>query len=206
MAANSSYQDILLVQHCHAVLAGLKIANYFCLPKSKNLERQLAQWSKHFADWDLKYKILCHCPGKLGIYIYNEELLAERLQDERSRNFLRTYGYEDLEPEAALKKLSSRLKCSLIKDCSCPQESFPHELGVFLGYPQADVESFISEAGKNYLYSGNWKVYHDVQAAKRCFDQYNLSLIYLRESIKRGRDLSLALQRIRAYMARRRSL
>ena len=51
--------------------------------------------------------------------------------------------------------------------------SFPHELGLLLGYPVEDVLGFIRNEGRNYLYCGYWKVYGDVDAARITFDRYN---------------------------------
>lgn len=45
-------------------------------------------------------------------------------------------------------------------------------MGILLGYPIEDVTGFIEHKGKNYLYSGYWKVYRDVAAKKRIFLQY----------------------------------
>ncbi len=52
------------------------------------------------------------------------------------------------------------------------KQDFPHELGLFLGYPIEDVEGFIKENGKNYLYSGYWKVYKDTELKIRLFKDY----------------------------------
>ena len=49
---------------------------------------------------------------------------------------------------------------------------FPHEVGLFLGYPAEDVEGFRRHGGQGYKYSGLWKVYSDVERAQRCFRQY----------------------------------
>ena len=46
---------------------------------------------------------------------------------------------------------------------------FPHEIGVLLGYPAEDVKGFVVNEGKNYLYSGYWKVYGDLSEAKQLF-------------------------------------
>ena len=51
-------------------------------------------------------------------------------------------------------------------------DGFPHEIGVFLGYPLADVKGFIENRGANYLCSGLWKVYCDEQEAQRTFQRY----------------------------------
>lgn len=50
--------------------------------------------------------------------------------------------------------------------------NFPHEIGIFLGYPLADVEGFMKNNGKNYLISGYWKVYQDAPSAILMFQQY----------------------------------
>ena len=49
---------------------------------------------------------------------------------------------------------------------------FPHEIGLFLGYPSEDVEGFICNGAKNAKCVGTWKVYGDENAAKRKFEQY----------------------------------
>ena len=50
--------------------------------------------------------------------------------------------------------------------------AFPHELGLLLGYPAEDVVGFIVNEGKNYLYTGYWKVYANVQETVRLFEQF----------------------------------
>lgn len=49
---------------------------------------------------------------------------------------------------------------------------FPHEIGLFLGYPLDDVRGFILNGGRDYLACGCWKVYSDEPAALRCFAKY----------------------------------
>ena len=51
-------------------------------------------------------------------------------------------------------------------------DSFPHEIGIFLGYPLGDVMGFIQNAGKNCKCSGCWKVYCDECEARRLFAQF----------------------------------
>jgi len=98
------------------------------------------------------------------LYLYRKDALQSCLQQEDVRNFLKKYGYPDKEIVDMLKRLSQRIR--LYAD---GQTDFPHEIGAFLGYPLADVESFIENRGKNYAYLGYWKVYHDVEQAVRTF-------------------------------------
>ena len=66
------------------------------------------------------------------------------------RTFIKKYGYESTDPAYALERLRSRL---------AQREDFPHEIGLFLGYPLGDVIGFIKNAGQNCKCVGCWKVY-----------------------------------------------
>ena len=64
---------------------------------------------------------------------------------------------------ALLKHLKSRFGTSA---------EFPHEIGLFLDYPAADVEAFMTGAAECKL-RGYWKVYCDVEAARERFACYD---------------------------------
>ena len=68
------------------------------------------------------------------------------------REFLGSYGYENVEPEKMLERLSKRV-CQYSDGEIC----FPHEIGAFLDYPIDDVKCFIEKDGKDSLFSGYWK-------------------------------------------------
>ena len=61
--------------------------------------------------------------------------------------------------------------CIRDRRCNASKE-FPHEIGVFLGYPLEDVTGFINNTGKNFRYSGIWKVYGDEKEAEKRFYKY----------------------------------
>ena len=50
---------------------------------------------------------------------------------------------------------------------------FPHEIGLFLGYPIEDVKGFRKFGGSDCKMCGYWKVYDDVEQARRIFDSYD---------------------------------
>ncbi len=52
---------------------------------------------------------------------------------------------------------------------------FPHEMGLFLGYPPEDVQGFMADKGKNSLCTGYWKVYQNVQEKLGLFQKYDLA-------------------------------
>ena len=49
---------------------------------------------------------------------------------------------------------------------------FPHEVGLFLSYPPEDVKGFIEHRACDFKCAGLWKVYGDVEKARRMFDQF----------------------------------
>ena len=80
------------------------------------------------------------------------------------RRLLREAGYgDDLSHLVCLRELTRRLR---------EGEEFPHEIGLFLGYPPEDVAGFMTHRGKNCKCVGCWKVYGDEYAARRRFAAY----------------------------------
>ncbi|MGN0642432.1 MAG: DUF3793 family protein [Huintestinicola sp.] len=105
------------------------------------------------------------------MYVYSEKLLSKRLVDNAVRSVLAEYGYaENLSLEEYLDRLSKRIGDS---------ENFPHEIGIFLGYPVEDVVGFIENKGDNFKLCGAWKVYGSVENAKRIFSNYDKCRIFL---------------------------
>ena len=100
---------------------------------------------------------------ELGVYTILFNCRQEQLADPQVRAYLAEQGYHaggscrDL-----LRQLAGRL---------CFQEGFPHEIGLFLGYPLADVEGFIRNKGQGYACCGLWKSYGDPGKARRYFDR-----------------------------------
>ena len=92
---------------------------------------------------------------KVLLYLYRPKLLERDLRDPLSRKLLSECGYECEGANACLAKLISRMRT---------EEGFPHEVGLFLGYPPADVDGFMHRKNGCKL-CGLWKVYDDVQGA-----------------------------------------
>ena len=86
--------------------------------------------------------------------------LERYLFKEENRTFLNSIGYETESVELMLLSLRERME----------EDSFPHEIGVFLGYDLSDIKSFIE--GKECLYVGYWKVYSNVEEKMEIFDKY----------------------------------
>lgn len=99
---------------------------------------------------------------KALIYLYRIQELEQELARPDVQDFLRLGGYDVFTVDAVLNHLRARLmRCA----------EFPHEIGVFLGYPLSDVVAFIDNEGQNYLCSGCWKAYSNEYEAQRIFQR-----------------------------------
>lgn len=154
---------LLLAMHCAPLLKRMAVANVLTLSR-----KQALGIKGMLKNTEIECYILKADCGRVILYLYRKDILQSCLQQEDVRNFLKKYGYPDKEIVDMLKRLSQRIR--LYAD---GQTDFPHEIGAFLGYPLADVESFIKNRGKNYVYLGYWKVYHDVEQAVKTFRLYD---------------------------------
>ena len=59
----------------------------------------------------------------------------------------------------------------LMRRMRTPQ-GFPHEVGLFLGYPPEDVKGFIDHRANDFKCAGLWKVYGDEEKARSLFEKY----------------------------------
>ncbi len=53
------------------------------------------------------------------------------------------------------------------------KDTFPDEIGFFLGIPYLDVVNFITNKGKDPLFSGYWQVYQNPVEMKSLFKLYD---------------------------------
>lgn len=68
-------------------------------------------------------------------------------------------------------------------------EDFPHEIGIFLGYPLGDVIGFIDNAGKNSRCTGCWKVYCNECEAIRTFARFDKCRAVYQKMWANGRSI-----------------
>ena len=133
------------------------------------------------------------------LYLFRKKELLEYLSRDDVKELLSDYGYDsqlgvvlDLYDELkqysvavqqnelennvditiAIYMLLKELSDRIMMYCGGNIE-FPHEIGAFLAYPVEDVRGFLDNNGENFLYSGYWKVYHNVKETKKLFKQYD---------------------------------
>jgi len=154
-----------LIKHCSPTLASIKTANLFSYAFScaKEFEYDLQRVNKVLNEKGVYVESLRVRGGKALIWVYRKSQLEERLQQADIARFLELYGYQ-------LKQLSDVVK--RLKERVFDSEKFPHEIGVFLGYPLSDVIAFIKYGGKHSKCTGCWKVYTNEYEAVRLFEMY----------------------------------
>lgn len=143
----------------------------------------MADYTEQFADKGIAFEVLCHCAARTLILVYQPQQLEDLLQKQAISCYLQELGYKSGSVHSLLRKLGAKISCS---------QDFPHEIGIFLGYPLADIQGFIKNKGKNCKCSGYWKVYDDVEHAKRLFDAYNKCRDRLLKAVAEGVPLHLA--------------
>lgn len=156
---------IEIARQCAPVLADIKLSNLLLLADSSDEEiREMVH------RYEVEVQYLYRGIKKNAWFLYRREKMNELLSDKENREFLYRYGYRDFTCSEVLKRLGIRAQLYMDK-----KAAYPHELGLLLGYPLCDVKGFIEYEGKNYLISGYWKVYRDVESAKQTFALYHKS-------------------------------
>jgi hypothetical protein len=155
----------LIIKHCSPTLAGIKTANLFSSVYTTvdEAEEFIERMNSVFNPRGVRVLSLKYKKGRVLVYIYRPSLLAHDLSDEYARYLLKRQGYHSLDMSSCLEKLKQRVS-------SCIE--FPHEIGLFLGYPPEDVNGFILHKGNCCKCTGYWKVYGNEENAEKQFARF----------------------------------
>lgn len=157
-----------LIEHGSPTLAGLKPASLFRFQPEKGVDftAQFLACRKELEGRGLVLTLLkgCRKTGAYLVYLYRADALEQLLNRADHRAFLQEMGYRPWKAgRDCLRQLAARL---------CLEGEFPHEIGVFLGYPLEDVKGFIRHKGKHFTLCGCWKCYGDPTEAARQFQRF----------------------------------
>ena len=154
----------VIANQCAPVLADVKPSNLLILTSEEEEVFLQMEELPHISS-------LCLYEGKNKStwLLYRRDRLESALVWPQTGEFLEQYGYRMVRESLDEKLLRLQHRFAEYKEGRQP---FPHEMGVFLGYPLGDLKGFIEHHGKEYLCSGYWKVYRDEQKAKSTFQLY----------------------------------
>ena len=155
----------LIIRHCAPTLAGMKTGNLFAcsFAGAEDMKQHLRRINGIFAGKDLRILPLRFQNKQALIYVYRPAKLSADLRGDAACRLLQQRGYTPQAPGRCIVELIRRLQSG---------GAFPHEIGLFLGYPPEDVHGFIENKAQGYKCVGGWKVYGDVQAAEKRFAKY----------------------------------
>ena len=136
----------LILRQASPTLAGLKTGSLFTVPyrTEAELRADVAEMNRRLAPKGVYLRIL-RVRRRALLYLYRPSYLSRDFSQAETAQLLRQFGYA--------------------------ADDFPHEIGLFLGYPAEDVRGFI-EQREACKCVGAWKVYGDVERAQKRFTQF----------------------------------
>jgi len=172
----------VLIRHCAPTLAGIKTASLFTCPYSsrETLLSSIRRLNKRLSGKGLRLLPLRFSEKKALIYLYRPAKLRRDLSVDTAAALLRQEGYEPDQCEKCVGCLAKKLRS---------QKEFPHEIGLFLGYPAEDVLGFITLGPDCCKATGCWKVYGNEEAARKTFAQYKKCTRVYRDQWAKGNNI-----------------
>ena len=160
-----------LMLECSEVLAGVKPANLISLVnRTRSCGRNLYQlWQRHHEELAARFsgltlRVLQTRQRALLLLCYDHSQLERHLSHAGIRTLLHKAGYEaDASCEALLGELCRRVG---------EHDSFPHEIGLFIGYPAKDVAAFMGVVNLPFACQGPWKIYGNPAQSLGLAEQY----------------------------------
>ena len=168
-----------IVRNCAPTLAGLKTGNLFTCPcqDRDTLLASVRQLNRRLSAKGLRLLPLRFSDSKALLYLFRPARLRKDLSEKTAEELLRCHGYDTGSCEKCVVHLAKKLR---------REEAFPHEIGLFLGYPPEDVQGFICQGPDCCKCTGCWKVYGDPEAAQKKFAQYkHCTKVYCAQWAKR---------------------
>ncbi len=155
----------IFIRYCSPTLAGIKTANLFScrFADEKEMRESIRRLNGVVVKKGIRVLPLRYHDRCALIYAYRPSKLLQDLQQAAACRLLEKRGYTSGVPGKCIIQLMQRL---------ADGGEFPHEIGLFLGYPPEDVCAFIENKAEGYKCIGEWKVYGDVDKALETFAEY----------------------------------
>ena len=172
--------DEMIVRYCSPTLAGIKTGSLFSAAFANKTEQTetLRRWNLLLRRKGLRAVPFGRKDGRTAVYVYRISRLGSDLKKAETRNILSKHGYDCDRPERCIARLARKLKGGA---------EFPHEIGLFLGYPPEDVSGFINKA--ECKLTGAWKVYGDEKSAAKTFARYKKCTQIYSELFNNGKSV-----------------
>ena len=168
----------LIIQNA-AVLKGKRISGMLFLN-----DKELARISMKLHNTNISLIILCTCKKRHLVMVYRAKELEEHLRSKEVSDYLREFGHRRDDFISNLIRLHQRMNSFYNR-----MKEFPHEVGIFLGYPICDIKGFLENKGERYLHSGYWKIYGNLEETRKKFLRYDEAREIAIDEFLSGREL-----------------
>ena len=169
-----------LVRLAGGVIAGKKPAAIFNIPLRAYhrgswhhlhrglLDEVLRTYAQALVGYGMRLVVLYRSNRRVYLLAWRPMQLTEALSDPARLEILREEGYCGTTTDDLVNELRRRLVRYYLGGAN-EADAFPHEIGVFLGYPSEDVRGFME--GRMATCRGPWCAYGDERTARRRFEQ-----------------------------------
>lgn len=175
-----------VIEHCAPTLAGLKTGSIFTV-KNENgvnsddkLRTEMFRLNMLFYKRGLRIVPIRKTKDHTLIYLYRPDMLRSDLNEPEAIDILEKCGYDCENSDCCLVQLVKHLALD---------EDFPHEIGLFLGYPPYDVKCFMKDTRKGVKCVGCWKVYSNRKRAMETFEKFKKCTEIYHRALKNGKPL-----------------
>ena len=194
--------DQMIVENCSPTLAGIKTGNLFSVhhEKAPQVRQDLRELNSKIRDKGLRAVPVRSSDENTLIYLYRPDFLERDLRKPEVRRILLEKGYPCDSAEQCVAQLGRRLSDSA--------KPFPHEIGLFLGYPPEDVLGFMKDTRNGVKCVGYWKVYGNRAEAEKTFARFRQCTETCKKELLNGKsiaELSVRVRKARPAQAERTS-
>lgn len=162
--SNSSYIKWVLSVLGPVILGSkpCEILNISCKDPLK--DKKVEEVESFFKDcFRVSYKLININDGGFRILFVNKSSLSKVLDNKKCINFLKFIGYPSYSNvddyiEILVNKLHS--------------DEFPHEIGIFLGYPLKDVVGFMGYGNYKFYETRAWRIYGDPDISYEIYNKF----------------------------------
>ena len=172
----------LLIDQCSPTLAGLKTGNMFpvSIEAGQDICDELRRLNRLLREKGIRVVILRRTDKKALLYLYRPDYLERDLGRPEARQILEEKGYCCGSSGSCLAQLIRHMT---------EDADFPHEIGLFLGYPPEDVRCFMEDTRRGVKCTGCWKAYNNEEEARKTFTKFRKCTDVYRRELSRGRSL-----------------
>lgn len=175
--------DQTIIEQCAPTLAGIKTGSLFSVEFSdeKTAVHEIRELNNKIGRKGLRAIPVGMQKKRTLIYLYRPMDLYRDFENPEVLAILKDRGYPCESVAGCIVQLVKRL---------AQEKDFPHEIGLFLGYPPCDVRGFINSPKDGVKIVGYWKVYGDQNRAMQLFEKYKKCTLTFHENHRLGASLS----------------